>query len=105
MSCCRASSSECPRVEQGPSGVRYYFGGRVRPFTLGNVCVMGLAQARDEARRILARVAMGSDPQREKVEARKQREGALSFGDLGQRFMKENEARLRPNTCRQWTAS
>ena len=91
-----------------PSGartfaVRYYFGGRVRRFTLGDVCVMGLAQARDEARRILARVAMGSDPQREKVEARKQREGALSFGDLGQRFMKENEARLRPNTRRQWT--
>lgn len=82
--------------------VRYYFGGRVRRFTLGDVCLLGLAQARDEARRILARVAMGNDPQAEKVAARRRREGALSFGDLGQRFMSDNEARLRPNTRRQW---
>jgi integrase len=83
-------------------GVRYYFEGRVKRFTLGDVCVVSLAEARDEARRVLAQVAMGRDPQGEKVAARKRREGALSFGELAQRFMKDNEARLRPNTRRQW---
>lgn len=83
-------------------GVRYYFGGKVRRFTLGDACVLTVSDARDQARKILARVAMGGDPQGEKVEARKRRQGALSFAELGQRFLRDNEARLRPNTHRQW---
>jgi integrase len=83
-------------------GVRYYLGNSVKRFTLGDACVMSLADARDQGRRILAQVAMGADPQGEKVEARRRREGALSFGELGQRFLRDNDARLRPNTRRQW---
>ena len=82
--------------------VRYYFGNKVRRFTLGDVCVLSLADAREQARQILARAAMGGDPQGEKIEARKRRQGALSFGELGKRFLRDNEARLRPNTRRQW---
>jgi integrase len=40
-------------------GVRYYFGDRVRRFTLGDVCVLSLADARERARQILARAALG----------------------------------------------
>jgi hypothetical protein len=72
--------------------VRYYFADRVRRFTLGDVCVMSLADARDQARRILARAAMGGDPQGEKIEARKRRQGSLSFGELGQRFLRDNDS-------------
>jgi len=74
-------------------GVRYYFGHRVRRFTLGDVCVLSLADAREQARQILARAALGGDPQGEKVEARKLRHGALSFGALGQHPMPLQTAR------------
>jgi integrase len=66
------------------------------------VCVLSLADAREQARQILARAAMGGDPQGEKVEARKRRQGSLSLDELGQRFLRDNETRLRPNTRRQW---
>jgi hypothetical protein len=65
------------------------------------VCVLSLADTREQARQILARAALGGDPQGEKVEARKRRQGALSFGELGRRFLRDNEARLRPNRIAQ----
>src|SRR5215469_15553075 len=55
-----------------PSGSR-----RTRRATLGAVGTVTPAQARDEARKLLARVALGGDPQGEKATRRAQ--SALTF--------------------------
>src|SRR5439155_3100877 len=93
-----------------PSGVRT-FGvayntptGQRRRDTIGNAARTSLADARDVARRVLADVIKGQDPQQEKVaERRKRRAGVLTFTDLARRFMRENEARLADTTRYNWT--
>jgi integrase-like protein len=55
------------------------------------------------ARRVLADVVKGQDPQQQKVaERRRRRAGVLTFADLARRFMRENEARLATTTRYNW---
>jgi hypothetical protein len=78
--------------------------GQRRPYTIGNVARTSVADAHDVARRVLADVIKGEDPQLQKVaEKRKRRAGVLTFTDLARRFMRENEARLAATTRYNWT--
>jgi integrase len=78
--------------------------GQRRRYTIGNAARTSLADARDVARRVLADVIKGQDPQQQKVaERRKRRAGVLTFTDLARRFMRENEARLADTTRYNWT--
>jgi integrase len=75
-----------------------------RRYTIGDVARTSLADARDVARRVLADVVKGEDPQQQKVaERRKRRAGVLTFTDLARRFMRENEVRLAATTRYNWT--
>ncbi len=90
-----------------PSGartyaLRYWRDGKGQRFTLGDASRISLADARDLARQLLAQVAMGADPQGQKIQTRRQGAHAASFAELAERFLLENEARLRRNTLRQW---
>lgn len=72
-----------------PSGHRawkavYRHGGRVRWYTLGAYPRLGLKEAREACRSIMARVALGEDPQGDKIASR---EGE-SFNELTDRFIK-----------------
>jgi integrase len=94
-----------------PSGARTYAvvyrngDGAQRRFTIGDARRLSLADARDIARRVLADVVKGKDPQDEKlstrVAARRRRE-APTFAALAQRFLDESAGRLRPNTLNAW---
>ena len=93
-----------------PSGARTFGvayntpAGQRRRYTIGNAACTSLADARDVARRVLADVVKGEDPQQQKVAARrKRRAGMLTFTDLARRFMRENEARLAATTRYNWT--
>jgi integrase len=93
-----------------PSGVRTFGvayntpAGQRRRYTIGNAARTSLADARDVARRVLADVIKGQDPQQQKVaERRKRRAGVLTFTDLARRFMRENEAWLADTTRYNWT--
>jgi integrase len=93
-----------------PSGARTFGvayntpAGQRRRYTIGNAARTSLADARDVARRVLADVIKGEDPQQQKVaERRKRRAGVLTFIDLARRFMRENEARLAATTRYNWT--
>lgn len=78
--------------------------GRRRRYTIGNAARTSLAAARGVARRVLADVVKGDDPQQQKVtERRKRRAGVLTFTDLARRFMRENESRLAATTRYNWT--
>jgi len=48
-------------------GIRYYSGGKQWRYNFGNYPVMSLAQARKEAKKLLARVSLGDNPQKEKL--------------------------------------
>jgi integrase len=92
-----------------PSGARTFGVAYTRPPVSGAATRSAtprtsLADARDVARRVLADVVKGEDPQRQKVaEKRKRRAGVLTFTDLARRFMRENEARLAATTRYNWT--
>jgi integrase len=93
-----------------PSGARTFGvayntpAGQRRRYTIGNAARTSLADARDVARRVLADVVKGEDPQQQKIaERRKRRAGVLTFTDLARRFMRENEARLAATTRYNWT--
>jgi len=93
-----------------PSGARIFGvayntpAGQRRRYTIGNAARTSLADARDVARRVLADVIKGQDPQQQKVaERRKRRAGVLTFTDLARRFMRENEGRLADTTRYNWT--
>jgi integrase len=93
-----------------PSGARTFGvayntpAGQRRRYTIGNAARTSLTDARDVARRVLADVVKGEDPQQRKVsERRKRKAGVLTFADLARRFMRENEARLAATTRYNWT--
>jgi integrase len=93
-----------------PSGARTFgvvyntSAGQRRRYTIGNAARTSLADARDVARRVLADVIKGQDPQQQKIaERRKRRAGVLTLTDLARRFMRENEARLADTTRYNWT--
>ncbi|PYQ00691.1 MAG: hypothetical protein DMF82_21375 [Acidobacteria bacterium] len=95
-----------------PSGsrtfaVRYFLNGKVQRYTIGPTPPLSLAVARDLARRVLADVTKGADPQREKVAARQKRtQGLMTLGSLCERFLSEGKNKdnlpLRPSTLYNW---
>ena len=81
--------------------------GEQRRLTIGDVDAVSLADARDLARRVLADVVKGRDPQHERIEAREQarrKRDAPTFGALSARFLSESAGRLRANTMNAWRA-
>jgi integrase len=82
--------------------VRYSRFARVRRYWLGATPPLGLAAARTEARRILSAVGLGRDPLDERRQERRRAAEAerLSFSGLADKYMAQ--AKLRPDTRRDW---
>src|SRR5262245_47614534 len=74
--------------------VQYRANGRTRRITLGSVKRLTLTQARDAARRLLARVTLGEDPQGEK--ATKRLAAALTFRKVVDAYLAAKKSGLRP---------
>ncbi len=79
--------------------VQYRVGRRQSRMTIGSAAVLDLEQARKEARRALAKVGLGTDPQAEKDRARA--EATLTMGSLLERYLGLKEAQLRPSSFRE----
>lgn len=72
--------------------------GKKRRQTIGLVGVLSLADARDQAKAILADVTKGGDPQADKMKARRK---SGTFAALAERFLSDGPA-LRPATRAGW---
>ena len=87
-----------------PGGVKsfsvwYRVHGRARRYTIpGRFPAVDLAEAREQARAVLARARTGDDAQVEKVAARK----ALTFEDLAGDFIRGREANLAVSTATEY---
>jgi integrase len=80
--------------------VQYRIGRKQRRKTLGAVTeAMNAARARKAADKDLAKVKLGGDPQKEKVEARDR--SAETFPALVARYLERQKARLRPRSYQQ----
>lgn len=66
--------------------VMYRFEQRLRRFTIGSFDDLPLVDARNQAKEILLNVAMGKDPQEEKVQDRL----AMTFGDLASEYIEKH---------------
>lgn len=83
-----------------PDGRRTFFvryrnrAGRHRRFTLGVYGIVTLAQARGEARQVLAAVARGEDPA-----AERERTAGDTFEEVARLFLKRHAGPLRPRTA------
>ena len=73
--------------------VQYRVGHKQRRLTLGSAAAIGLDQARDQARKTLAKVHLAHDPQADKARLRAQ--AALTFGSLIDRYLAVKQDRLR----------
>jgi integrase len=72
--------------------------GRGRRVTLGSVAKLTVADARQAARKILARAALGHDPQAEKAALRRQ--AARTMRALVAAYLDDRQAELRPESFR-----
>jgi integrase len=79
--------------------VQYRLGKQQRRLTLGDVGAMSAETAREEARRKLAAIDLGRDPQLEKMEARDRQ--AVTLGYVAGLYLDFHEARRRANTARE----
>lgn len=77
--------------------VEYTIGRRSKRFLLGHVPPLKLKAARKKARSVLADVALGKDPQAQKVAARQR---ALTVKDIGERCL--NALEVRPATTEEY---
>ena len=76
--------------------IQYKVGAKTRRMTLGSTRKLTLEQARKEAKKQLAKVAAGGDPQGEKAKARAT--ATETFGAIAESFIKHQTGRLRPST-------
>jgi integrase len=76
--------------------VQYNVGKRSRRMTLGSPETVGASEAREEAKRILARVKLGQDPAHDKQTSRQ--DAAHTIGALIPRFLQRQRERLRPRS-------
>lgn len=74
----------------------YRLSGAQRKTTIGTVEALSPDQAREAARKILAAVQLGTDPQAEKAASRTR--GALTLGKVAERYLTRAKARLRPRS-------
>jgi len=77
--------------------VQYALGGRQRRMTIGAAKVLDAPEARQTARKLLARVRLGHDPAADRAEARVRASDEL-LGDHIGRFLARQERRLRPRS-------
>lgn len=76
--------------------VQYRAGTKQRRITLGTVEAVAPDEAREHARRVLASVQLGTDPQAEKTANRTR--DALTFGKISERYLIHAKAKLRPRS-------
>ena len=76
--------------------VQYRAGAKQRRLTLGTVEAVGPDEARERARKVLASVQLGTDPQAEKAANRMR--AALTLGKAGERYLMHAQSRLRPRS-------
>jgi integrase len=92
------------RLRRGAGGLRrtyvaqYRAGGRTRRSTLGSFEKLTAPQAREAARKILARVALGRDPQAEKAAERVRAE--RTFSKVVDAYLAARQSELRPASFR-----
>jgi integrase len=75
---------------------QYKTGSKQRRLTLGPVATIGLAQARDTARDLYAKVRLGSDPAGEKAQARLK--AGETFAAVAAVYLRHQQQRLRPKS-------
>lgn len=68
--------------------------GKQKKLTIAKTSQITPAQAREEAKRILALVVQGKDPQNDRIEKRK----ALTVAELADSFYEKRKIRIKPNT-------
>ena len=87
------------RIRQGGSRTwitQYAIAGRSRRMTLGSTDVLDFGRAKETARDVLAKVRLGQDPAREKVESRdRARETLAAFL---QQYLQQKKQELRPSS-------
>jgi integrase len=87
-------------VRINPTGkvwvVQYRAGGKSRRETIGRVDTIPLNIARETAKKTLARVKLGSDPQAEKTEAKVR--ARITFEAVAERYLKHARDRLKPRS-------
>jgi integrase len=76
--------------------VQYDVGSATRRMTLGAVTALGLGEAREKAKDILAAVRLGQDPASAKIEARAK--VAQTFGSLLPGYLAHQRTRLKPRS-------
>src|SRR4051812_14666552 len=76
--------------------VQYRAGEKQRRLTLGTVEAVGPDEARERARKVLASVQLGTDPQAEKAANRTR--AALTLGKVAERYLMHAQGRLRPRS-------
>jgi integrase len=93
------------RLRRGADGgllrtwvAQYRANGHLRRVTVGDANKVGVTQAREAARKILARVALGHDPQAEKEAKRAAAE--RTFRSAVEAYLESKRAELRPTSLR-----
>jgi integrase len=76
--------------------VQYRAGGHTRRITIGSAAKLTPIQARETARKLLARIALGHDPQAEKETSRRQ--AAHTFRSVATSYLEARQSELRPTT-------
>jgi integrase len=76
--------------------VQYRRGGATRRILLGNATVLSAAQARDQAKKVLGRVAIGEDPQAERRERRGK--DRVSLRSVIEEYLQAKDLELRPRS-------
>ena len=75
--------------------------GKQKKLTIAKTSQITPAQARDEAKRILALVVQGKDPASDKIEKRKE----ITVSDLARMFLADRKPRVKFNTYQRYTQS
>jgi integrase len=76
--------------------VQYRRAGGTRRITLGNAAVLSVEQARKEAKKALGRVAIGEDPQADRIDRRGKDQH--SFRSVAEEYLKAKQPNVRPRT-------
>lgn len=87
-------------VRINPTGkvwvVQYRVSGKSRRETIGKIGIVSLDEARETARKTLARVQLGGDPKAEKAEIKARK--AVTLGAVADRYLTHSRGRLKPRS-------
>ena len=82
--------------------VQYRRAGGTRRITLGTAAVLSVEQARKEAKKALGRVAIGEDPQADRIDRRGKDQH--SFRSVAEEYLKAKQPNVRPRTFVEFVA-